>query len=252
MDLDIFEVHHTLVRVCGREPLVSPERDGSLLVEVSFPEESARRRKISQVLGGPVSCAPHATLSCCKGVVFSRDPLEREVLQILSKKVGFAEAKRRALSRFVRPGVSYVSMPSSIPIPRPVVPVLRQNAVISSAAPLVRFPQLMMLLLNAERHSPNTTSNWRLPMLLDGQTSTASNSLRTKTVAMTLPGSGEFFVTQICILHGRRLPVVEQIRFLGMVLDHRLTWLPRLMRIKDKVSPPHVSHPYALTCPLRC
>ena len=51
MDLDIFDVHRALIKVCGREPEVSFQRDDSVLVEVSSPEESARLRAISFVPG---------------------------------------------------------------------------------------------------------------------------------------------------------------------------------------------------------
>ena len=70
MDLDIFDVHRTLIKACGREPKVSSQRDGSLLVEVSSPEESARLRAISSVPGTQVACTPHATLNQYKGSSF--------------------------------------------------------------------------------------------------------------------------------------------------------------------------------------
>ena len=73
MEPDIFDVHRALIEVCGREPKVSSQINGSLLVEVSSPEESVRLRAISSVPGTQVACAPHATLTQCKGVIFSRD-----------------------------------------------------------------------------------------------------------------------------------------------------------------------------------
>ena len=62
MDGDIFDVHRSLAQACGREPKVTLQMDGSLLVEVASPEESARLRALSVVPGGEVSCTPHATL----------------------------------------------------------------------------------------------------------------------------------------------------------------------------------------------
>ena len=73
MDLDIFGVHRALIKVCGRELKVSSQRDGSLLEEASFPEESARHRAISSVPGTQVACTPHAILNQCKRVIFSRN-----------------------------------------------------------------------------------------------------------------------------------------------------------------------------------
>ena len=73
MDLDIFDVHRALIKICGREPKVSSQRDGSLLVKVSSPEESARLRAISSVPGTQGACNQHNFLNQCKGIIFSRD-----------------------------------------------------------------------------------------------------------------------------------------------------------------------------------
>ena len=73
MELDIFDVHRALIKVCGREPKVSSQRDGSLLVEMSSPKKSVRFRAISSVPRTQVACTPHATLNQYKGVIFSRD-----------------------------------------------------------------------------------------------------------------------------------------------------------------------------------
>ena len=84
MDLDIFEVHRAIKEACGREPKVTPQRDGSLLVEVSSQEEASRLGALSGVPGAEVSCKPHATLNQSKGVVFCRDLLrysEERLLQ---------------------------------------------------------------------------------------------------------------------------------------------------------------------------
>ena len=82
MDLDIFDVHRAVIKVCGREPKVS-QMDGSLLVEVSSPEESARLKAISSVPGTQVACTHHATLNQCKGVIFSRDVIRYSYEKIL-------------------------------------------------------------------------------------------------------------------------------------------------------------------------
>lgn len=50
MDLDIFDVHRTLLQVCGRDPKVTQQRSGSLLVEVTS-EEAAHLRALSAVPG---------------------------------------------------------------------------------------------------------------------------------------------------------------------------------------------------------
>lgn len=75
MDLDIFDVHRSLVKACGREPKVTPQRDGSLLVEVASQEEANRLSALTGVPGSEVSCTPHKTLNQSKGVIFHRDLL---------------------------------------------------------------------------------------------------------------------------------------------------------------------------------
>ncbi|KAG7166390.1 putative RNA-directed DNA polymerase from transposon BS-like 3, partial [Homarus americanus] len=63
MGQDIFCVHKSVVAICGREPKLSTQQDGSLLVEVSCPEKSAWLRTLSEVPGAPVSCTPHSTFN---------------------------------------------------------------------------------------------------------------------------------------------------------------------------------------------
>lgn len=38
MTIDVFDVNRTLAQACEREPNVTPQRDGSLLVEVTSQE----------------------------------------------------------------------------------------------------------------------------------------------------------------------------------------------------------------------
>ncbi|XP_063615604.1 proteoglycan 4-like, partial [Penaeus indicus] len=68
MDLDIFEVHRKIIEVCQHDPHISPQRDGSLIVEVSSPDESDRLRAICNIPGAQVSCSPHKTLYQCKAI----------------------------------------------------------------------------------------------------------------------------------------------------------------------------------------
>nr|BDT63039.1 MAG: hypothetical protein [Trachysalambria curvirostris nimavirus] len=85
MDLDIFDVHRRLVKVIGREPNITPQRDGSLLVEVSSPEESDRLRAICSIPGAQVQCSPHKTLNQCKGIVYSRDLMRYDEEKLLQE-----------------------------------------------------------------------------------------------------------------------------------------------------------------------
>ena len=72
-DLDIFDVHRSLINICGREPSISTQRIGSLLVEVSSTEESAHLRTISTIPRSRDMNVAHTILKQCKVLMFSRD-----------------------------------------------------------------------------------------------------------------------------------------------------------------------------------
>lgn len=97
MDLDVFEVHRAIVKACGRKPKVTPQRDGSLLVEVESQEEASRLGALTGVPGAEVSCAPHTTLNQSKGVVFCRDLLRYSEERLLQE---FREEGVIAVHRF--------------------------------------------------------------------------------------------------------------------------------------------------------
>ncbi|KAG7174712.1 hypothetical protein Hamer_G025946, partial [Homarus americanus] len=60
-----------IITICRREPKISTQQDGSLLVEVYSLKESARLHTLSCGPNAPVSCTPHATFNQCRGVSFS-------------------------------------------------------------------------------------------------------------------------------------------------------------------------------------
>lgn len=60
-----FDVHHSLVQVCGHEPKVMPPRDSSLLVEAASLKEVARLCALSTVPGVEVSCHPAHLMQLC-------------------------------------------------------------------------------------------------------------------------------------------------------------------------------------------
>lgn len=78
MALDILVVHRSLIQACGREPKITPQRDGSLLVEAASLEEAARLRALCAVPGAEVSCTPHTTFNQCRYILrFSEERLMR-------------------------------------------------------------------------------------------------------------------------------------------------------------------------------
>lgn len=100
-DLDIFEVHRSLVKACGREPKIMPQGDGSLLVEVSSPEESSKLRALTSVPGATVSCSPHATMNQSRGVVFSRDLLRYSEERLVNELKNYDVTSVRRVQRKV-------------------------------------------------------------------------------------------------------------------------------------------------------
>ena len=100
-DLDIFDVHRTLINVCGREPRISPQRSSNFLVEVTSTEESALLRAISTIPGPKVTCPPHSTLNQCKGIVFFRDVIyySKERFVVSSQDVLKVERLHRRVNR---------------------------------------------------------------------------------------------------------------------------------------------------------
>ena len=75
-DLDMFEIHREIVDSIGKKPKVSKQGDGSLLIEVSSPEESKKIQSITNIKGIQAKCVPHTSLNQCKGVIFSKDLLK--------------------------------------------------------------------------------------------------------------------------------------------------------------------------------
>lgn len=80
--MNILDVHRSLVQVCGCEPKVTQQSDGSLFVYFTFSEETALLRPLSSVVA-EVSCRPHATLNQSRGVVFCRDILRYSLEKLL-------------------------------------------------------------------------------------------------------------------------------------------------------------------------
>ncbi|KAG7157179.1 hypothetical protein Hamer_G010020, partial [Homarus americanus] len=75
----------SIVTICGREPKIPTQQDGSLLVEVSSLEENARFHTLSEVPCAPVSCTLHATFNQCRGVIFSKELLRYQEEKLLEE-----------------------------------------------------------------------------------------------------------------------------------------------------------------------
>ena len=88
-DLDMFDVHDEILKCCGREPKMSYQGDGTLLIESSSPEESRKLQSLSSIKGIQAHCLPHRTLNQVKGVIHSRELLrytEERLQEALAKE----------------------------------------------------------------------------------------------------------------------------------------------------------------------
>ena len=85
IELDIFEVHREIVAICGREPRMSTQGDGSLLVEVASAEESSRLQEKCNAPETRFSCTPHATFNQSRGVVYCRELLRYSEEKLLEE-----------------------------------------------------------------------------------------------------------------------------------------------------------------------
>ena len=74
-DVDILDLHREIVKCIGREPKITNQRNGTLLIETSSAEESAKLKALDCFKGIKASCTPHSTLNQCKGVIYSHDLL---------------------------------------------------------------------------------------------------------------------------------------------------------------------------------
>ena len=74
---------------CSKEPKIRFQGDGSLLIEVSSPEESERLMKMSKLVGLNVKCIPHPTFNQCRGVIYAPELLSIDADEI--QTIGRAE-----------------------------------------------------------------------------------------------------------------------------------------------------------------
>ena len=90
-DLDMFAIERKIIVACGREPNMSFQSDGSLLIEVATPEESLKLQALAMLNDTPAKCSPHKSLNQCKGVIRSTHLLkyseERLLKEFESQKV---------------------------------------------------------------------------------------------------------------------------------------------------------------------
>ena len=83
-DTDIFDMRRDIVKSIGREPKISFQADGTLLIEAISPEESEKMKKLNKIQGYKVDCKCHQSMNSCRGVIFSKQLIkysEEKLLQ---------------------------------------------------------------------------------------------------------------------------------------------------------------------------
>ena len=78
-DSDMFQICREISTICGREPKMSFQNDGSVLIEAASPEESEKLQSMEIITGIKASCSPHKSMNRCKGVVRSRHLMKYSV-----------------------------------------------------------------------------------------------------------------------------------------------------------------------------
>ena len=71
-DSDMFTICKEITTICRREPKMSFQNDGSLLIEAISPEESEKLQSLELITGIKANCIPHKSMNRCRGVVRSR------------------------------------------------------------------------------------------------------------------------------------------------------------------------------------
>ena len=111
-DLDMFANEREIVDVCGREPNMTFQSDGSLLIEVATPEESLKLQALAMLNGTPAKCSPHRSLNQCKGVICSTHLLkyseERLLKEFKSQKVVDVKQMNKYINGVLTPLPTYV------------------------------------------------------------------------------------------------------------------------------------------------
>ena len=80
-----FKANKEIINICGNSPKIRPQGDGSLVIEVSSPDESERLLKVTKVHGHKVSCIPHPTYNQSRGVIYAPELLTIDTEEIQSE-----------------------------------------------------------------------------------------------------------------------------------------------------------------------
>ena len=95
-NLNIFKANREIIQICGGQPKILLQGDGSLLIETSSPVQSQKLKDIKLLDGHNVKCVSHPFFNQCRGVVYAP-----EILQIEEKEIE-EELKSQGIVKVVR------------------------------------------------------------------------------------------------------------------------------------------------------
>ena len=85
VNINVFKGNREIVQLCGSQPKIQSQGDGSLFIETSSPEQSEALLKINKLAGLKVRCYPHPTFNQCRGVVYAPELLDLDCEEIQSE-----------------------------------------------------------------------------------------------------------------------------------------------------------------------
>ena len=121
-DSDMFTICKEITTICGREPKMSFQNDGNLLIEVISPEESEKLQSLELITGIKANCTPHKSMNRCRGVIKSRYLMkyseERLQEEFKSQKVVDVKQMMRKIDGILTPLPTYVITFDLVRLPR--------------------------------------------------------------------------------------------------------------------------------------
>ena len=111
-DVDMFRICKEITSICGREPKMSFQNYGTLLVKCTSREESERLLSLELMNGTKANCTPHRYLNQCRGVIRSphlmRYSEERLQEEFESQHVKEVKQMKRKIDGVLVPLPTYV------------------------------------------------------------------------------------------------------------------------------------------------
>ena len=95
-NINVFKANREIIQICGSQPKILPQGDGSLLIETTSPEQSEKLKLIGTLDGHTVKCFSHPVFNQCRGVIYAP-----ELLQIEEKEIE-TELRSQGVSKVIR------------------------------------------------------------------------------------------------------------------------------------------------------